>query len=254
MFRSLYLALVVRLYEPVLGMQPTISSADNSANSTAREPFRRTDMLWKLVEACKAQFEARASLTVAQTALRPSTMTGFLAFGVVTASRVLFHEAEDWDPAVARRYFDFGTAMLDCAAQFETTEEWARANGRRLQMQDKQPLFSLYSKKLRWIRQWYEARSQADNVAAAQGSTNRGANPETPAEAGELAVMTPAMNAAGQGLADDTPMVGVDTTATDQQPLANFLPDFQFDEAFWQEMLLGVPQPALGPYNMGNTV
>ncbi|KAH8721205.1 hypothetical protein HC256_001565 [Beauveria bassiana] len=122
MFRHLYLALLVRLYEPVLGMQPAVSSSDNSANATARAPFHRTDMLWKLVDACRALFTARAALTDAQTALRPSTMTGFLAFGVVTASRVLFHEAEDWQPSVARRRFDYGAAMRDAAAQYEAAE------------------------------------------------------------------------------------------------------------------------------------
>ncbi|KAJ6782886.1 hypothetical protein PWT90_09919 [Aphanocladium album] len=261
MFRHMYLALLVRLYEPVLGMQPTVSFSDNSANATAHEPFRRTDMLWKLVEACKALFEARRSLPVAQTALRPSTMTGFLAFGVVTASRVLFHEAEDWDPAVARRYFDYGALLLECAAQFEKAEEWARAHGRRRQMQNQEPLFTLYAHKLRWIQQWYVARGEADAAAAAQGSSSSsgsmGRTPAsnlTPMTESTLAALTPAENTPGQSMAGDASMVGMDEMGTDQQTLPSFLSDFQFDEAFWQDMLLGTPQQGFGQYSMGNTI
>ncbi|ATY67169.1 Fungal transcriptional regulatory [Cordyceps militaris] len=229
MFRHLYLALLVRLYEPVLGMQPAAHISDNSANATAHGlPFRRTEMLWRLVDACRALLAARAALTVAQTALRPSTMTGFLAFGVVTASRVLFHAAEDWDPAVARRRFDYGAAMLAAAAQYERAEAWAATAARRHPMYDKTPLFLLYAQKLRWIHQWYEARRAADEVSA---------------------MITPPQDAQmGMGGGGDA---GMDMLGPEQQHSLGFLPDFQFDEAFWQDMLLGTPQPALGLYNMG---
>lgn len=258
MFRHLYLALLVRLYEPVLGMQPTTSTSDNSANATARAPFRRTDMLWKLVDACDALFAARRELSVPQTALRPSTMTGFMAFGVVTASRVLFHEAEDWAPAVARRRFDYGAAMLDTAAQFEQAEAWARGHGRRRPMHNKTPLFLLYAQKLRWIHQWYEARSAADDGAAAAPATNC-----TGVGSGDAVMGTPMITPPEEDDDDRTPrqevvghedaaMAGMDMLETDQQPIASFLPDFQFDEAFWQDMLLGTPQPAaFGQYGMG---
>ncbi|OAA43973.1 Fungal transcriptional regulatory protein [Beauveria brongniartii RCEF 3172] len=248
MFRHLYLALLVRLYEPVLGMQPAVSSpSDNSTNSTARAPFHRTDMLWKLVDACRALFAARAALTDAQTALRPSTMTGFLAFGVVTASRVLFHEAEDWQPSVARRRFDYGAAMRDAAAQYEAAEAWARSAGRRCPMHDKGPLLLLYANKLRWISQWYEARTVADDLVAAAGGGGDGG------AAAEAAMITPPEDTPGQEAAvDSASLAGIDMMATDQQPMPGFLPDFQFDEAFWQDMLLGTPQPAFGQYNMGN--
>lgn len=232
MFRHLYLALLVRLYEPVLGMQPAAHISDNSANATAHGlPFRRTEMLWRLVDACRALLAARAALTVAQTALRPSTMTGFLAFGVVTASRVLFHAAEDWDPAVARRRFDYGAAMLAAAAQYERAEAWAATAARRHPMYDKTPLFLLYAQKLRWIHQWYEARRAADEVSA------------------EAAMITPPQDAQmGMGGGGDA---GMDLLGPEQQHSPGVLPDFQFDEAFWQDMLLGTPQPALGLYNMG---
>ncbi|OAA58347.1 Fungal transcriptional regulatory protein [Cordyceps fumosorosea ARSEF 2679] len=250
MFRHLYLALLVRLYEPVLGMQPAAGPPDNGANSTAHAPLRRTEMLWRLVDACRALFTARNDLPVAQAALRPSTMTGFLAFAVVTASRALFHAAEDWDPAVARRAFDFGAATLATAAQFERAEAWARAAGRRRPMHAKTPLFTLYSQKLRWIHQWYEARSAADGGGAAG----------TPAEGEEaMAMITPPEEEDVQGQEEcavdgAATLEGLDMLGTDQQPIPSFLPDFQFDEAFWQDMLLGTPQPAFGQYNMGHGV
>ncbi|KAM3470229.1 hypothetical protein MY5147_006533 [Beauveria neobassiana] len=254
MFRHLYLALLVRLYEPVLGMQPAVSSSDNSANATARAPFHRTDMLWKLVDACRALFAARAALTDAQTALRPSTMTGFLAFGVVTASRVLFHEAEDWQPSVARRRFDYGAAMRDAAAQYEAAEAWASSAGRRRPMHDRGPLLLLYAKKLRWISQWYEARTVADDLAAAAAAGGGGGGGDgAVVEAAAAAMITPPEDTPGQEVAvDGASLEGMDMMATDQQPIAGFLPDFQFDEAFWQDMLLGTPQPAFGQYTMGN--
>ncbi|KAM3500141.1 hypothetical protein MY10362_006660 [Beauveria mimosiformis] len=242
MFRHLYLALLVRLYEPVLGMQPAVSSPpDNSANSTARAPFSRTDMLWKLVDACRALFAARAALTDAQTALRPSTMTGFLAFGVVTASRVLFHEAEDWQPSVARRRFDYGAAMRDAAAQYEAAEAWAGSAGRRRPMHDKGPLLLVYANKLRWISQWYEARTVADDLAAAAAAGGGGGG-----AAAEAAMITPPEDTPGQEAAvDSASLAGMDMMATDQQPIPGLLPDFQFDEAIWQDMLLGTPQPGV---------
>ncbi|XWX01212.1 hypothetical protein V2A60_009238 [Cordyceps javanica] len=279
MFRHMYLVMLVRLYEPVLGMQPTVSQPDNSANATARPPLRRTDMLWKLADACRALFAARATLTVAQTALRPSTMTGFLAFGIVTASRLLFHEAEDWDPAVARRHFDYGAIMLDTASQYERADAWAKTTGRRRPMLDKAPLFILYAQKLRWIAQWYEARSAADAIAAAEGgaatatgaagggatttttttTTTATAAAAAHAQAAQaeasMAMITPPEDAHRQDptLGGDASMAGMDMLGTDQQPIPSFLPDFQFDEAFWQDMLLGTPQPAaFGQYNVGN--
>ncbi|KAM3517880.1 hypothetical protein NHJ13051_008621 [Beauveria bassiana] len=257
MFRHLYLALLVRLYEPVLGMQPAVSSSDNSANATARAPFHRTDMLWKLVDACRALFTARAALTDAQTALRPSTMTGFLAFGVVTASRVLFHEAEDWQPSVARRRFDYGAAMRDAAAQYEAAEAWASSAGRRRPMHDRGPLLLLYAKKLRWISQWYEARTVADDLAAAAaaagGGGGGGGGDGAVVEAAAAMMITPPEDTPGQEVAvDGASLECMDMMATDQQPIQGFLPDFQFDEAFWQDMLLGTPQPAFGQYTMGN--
>ena len=259
MFRHLYLALLVRLYEPVLGMQPPTTTSDNSANASACAPFRRTDMLWKLVDACDALFAARRELSVPQTALRPSTMTGFLAFGVVTASRVLFHEAEDWEPAVARRRFDYGAAMLETAAQFEQAEAWARRHGRRRPMHDKTPLFLLYAQKLKWIHQWYEARSSADEGAASASNCSGASSADAamgtpmitpPEEQEEQEDRTPRQEVVGP---EDAAMAGMDMLGTDQQPIPSFLPDFQFDEAFWQDMLLGTPQPAaFGQYNMGH--
>ncbi|KAM3513343.1 hypothetical protein MY11210_003027 [Beauveria gryllotalpidicola] len=246
MFRHLYLTLLVRLYEPVLGMQPAVSSSDNSANATtARAPFHRTGMLWKLVDACRALFAARAALTDAQTALRPSTMTGFLAFGVVTASRVLFHESEDWSPSIARRRFDYGAAMRDAAAQYEAAEAWARSAGRRRPMHERGPLLLLYARKLRWISQWYEARTVADDLAAAAAAT--------PAEAAAAMITPPEDTPGKEAAVGSASMAGMDNImGTDQQPVSGFLPDFQFDESFWQDMLLGTPQPAFGQYNMGN--
>ncbi|KAM3431718.1 hypothetical protein NHJ13734_007174 [Beauveria thailandica] len=254
MFHHLYLALLVRLYEPVLGMQPAVSSSsDNSANSTARAPFHRTAMLWKLVDACRALFAARAALTDAQTALRPSTMTGFLAFGVVTASRVLFHEADDWQPSVARRRFDYGAAMRDAAAQYEAAEAWARSAGRRRPLHDRGPLLLLYAKKLRWISQWYEARTVADDLAAAAAAAaGSGGGGGGGGAAAEAAMITPPEDTPGHEAAvDSASLAGMDMMATDQQPIPSFLPDFQFDEAFWQDMLLGTQQPAFGHYSMG---
>lgn len=280
MFRLLYHALLVRLYEPVLGMQPATPNMDNSANASGLPPFRRSDMLWRLVEACRTFFEVRSSLSMAETTLRPSTTTGFVAFTVVTSSRVLFHAAEDWDPAVARRSFDYGAAMVRLAAQFERAGEWAQGCGRRRQMMDdKMTLFEMYAQKMRWIQQWYQTRIETEEAAAAagggQGTGRDDGDPSMDVEpadgtvdevaAAAMAASMPQEEETG-GLSGgqqhlgggcDASMPGVSggggggvPLETDQQPIPSFLPDYQFDDTFWQEMLMWAQPPPFGGFNI----
>lgn len=257
MFRQLYHSLLVRLYEPVLSMQPAAPPTNTSANSTIMEPFRRTDMLWKLVDACRDLFDARKELTTAEATIRPSSMTGFLAFCVITSSRVLFHEAEDWNPAVARRHFDFGAAMLDLADQFERADEFAAGAGRRRQMVgDKTSMFTKYSQKMRWIKQWYDSRASSDaaTAQALHGSMRCGpdaATAQESTEAGASSMVSPEEGVVpGAQLGDDS-MTGVGMNSNEgQRPIECFLPGFQFDEAFWQEMLLCPPQPEFTGFSL----
>lgn len=254
-FQHLYRALLVRLYEPVLGMLPAAAAGDSMANTTALDPFRRTDMLWKLVNACKDFFAARDNLSLPELSVRPSTMTGFLAFAVVTASRVLLHEAEDWDPVVARRYFDFGGTIMSMADQFERADEWAEGAGRRRQMADtKMSLFEMYSRKMRWIRHWYETRqvSGGGGDVPDNGDTGPGAasmRPDGHEAAGTGAMPAPGM--LGQNLGAGAAQPGEGMASTDQQPIPSFMPDFQFDEAFWQELLMSAQQPPFN-FTIGN--
>ncbi|KAM3557774.1 hypothetical protein MY1884_004338 [Beauveria asiatica] len=139
----------------------------------------------------------------------------------------------------------------------EALAAWARSAGRRRPLHDRGPLLLLYAKKLRWISQWYEARTVADDLAAAaaaagSGGGGGGNGGGVGGAAAEAAMITPPEDTPGHEAAvDSASLAGMDMMATDQQPIPSFLPDFQFDEAFWQDMLLGTQQPAFGHYSMG---
>lgn len=218
MFWSHYHVLLIRLYEPVLMMtSPPLSDPD----SLPTEPFARSSALWKLVEALSAFYAHQFSIPASVLATQPVTSGGFIAFSAVTASRLLFAEASpDWDPLPARRRLDFPELLRRLGGLYEEADAEAAREGRRQRiLDDGTSIFLKFSYKARWIRQWVISKLPADEQ---QRSVMAGA-----------AVTT-----------SSTVVTGLATTGVQQQVHAegegmpDWAGDFQFDENFWQELML----------------
>ncbi|KAH6984751.1 hypothetical protein BKA56DRAFT_671225 [Ilyonectria sp. MPI-CAGE-AT-0026] len=154
LFWSHYYILLVRLYEPVLQMKaPTLTDLD----SLAGEPFQRAEAMWKCVQAASQFFNHQLTIPVAQLTVLPVTINGFLAFAIVTASRImLLDSSPDWDPALARRHLDIADLLRRMSNEYEDADRVAQELGRRRRiLDDNMSVFLKYSSKLRWIRQWY---------------------------------------------------------------------------------------------------
>ncbi|KAF7555776.1 hypothetical protein G7Z17_g1910 [Cylindrodendrum hubeiense] len=156
-FWSHYYILLLRLYEPVLQMKaPAMSDLD----SLAGEPFMRAEALWKCVDAAGRFFNHHLSVPVAELIALPVTVSGFLAYSIVTTSRIMLLESSpDWDPALAWRQLDIADLLKRMSEQYEEADHVAKELGRRRRiLDDDTSIFVKYSSKLRWIRQWYMSK------------------------------------------------------------------------------------------------
>lgn len=132
---------------------PSITDLD----SLAGEPFQRAEAMWKCVQAASQFFNHQLTIPVAQLTVLPVTVSGFLAFAIVTASRImLLDSSPDWDPALARRHLDIADLLRRMSNVYEDADRVAQELGRRRRiLDDNMSVFLKYSSKLRWIRQWY---------------------------------------------------------------------------------------------------
>lgn len=227
LFQLLYRVLLIRLYEPLINLQPM----PPDANSLQASPLRRTENLWKLVDACAEFFRYHLSLDTSSLSCFPFTVTGFLAYAIVTSSRVMLHEAEDWDPTIAQQHFDYAATAVRLGNQFEEADAWAQRSGRRQHMLDSEKsMFGTYGQKMRWIAHWYSSRIKGDVGAEQQA----------------VAAFPTSMSNNASGAA-----AGQDAEQRDfsQLPI-NFASDFTFDDEFWQDIFMYQPG-SYGPLACG---
>ncbi|KAH7143797.1 hypothetical protein EDB81DRAFT_507255 [Dactylonectria macrodidyma] len=176
-FWSHYYILLVRLYEPVLFMKaPPVSDHD----SLVAEPFMRAEALWKCVQACGQFFNHHLTIPDAEHSALPVTASGFIAFGIVTVSRImLLDSAPDWDPALARRHLDVPGLLARMADAYERADGAARGLGRRRRiLDDGGSVFLKYSFKLRWVRQWFLSRIVQQQPPLAEAETEAAPQPD----------------------------------------------------------------------------
>ncbi|CAM1503117.1 Fc.00g078930.m01.CDS01 [Cosmosporella sp. VM-42] len=196
-FWAYYHIFIMRLYEPVIGMKaPLLSESDN----LSAEPFLRTEALWKCLQSCNDFFNNLLTIPTSEYATLPFLSSSFLAFSIVTTSRILLLESTaDWDTSIARKKLDFADFAKRMSAAFEEADRVTMEIGRRRRvMDDGSGVFLKYSYKLKWIRQWYMSRIPQEQPPIADIQ-----NADMPA---------PELN-------------------------TNSFSDFQYDENFWQELM-----------------
>lgn len=228
----------MRLYEPLISMKPP--AADIFKPSGQSGVFLRTKKIWKFIAAAKEIFRRQLECSSAHVAMRPYHECAPLAFAVVWSSRVLFLEASDWEPALARSEFDYPTIVGNLSKQFADAETWAiRAGVRMVMLDDKSTMLGMHSTKMSYIKTWFDGRMEEENAETGAESVDAA----TPAAAGACGA------AAAVNAGQDTQMQ--DLTSQD------YLNDFTLanlggnNDQFWQEYMFF--QPPSFYANMGTT-
>jgi hypothetical protein len=201
----------MRLYEPAIHMRPSSSSHD------LQESTHRTEVLSSCLQAAKDFFAAYASIPLDILGAMPLVATAYLAFAMVTSSRLLLLDDSDWEESLTRLNFDFATTCKNLGDRFEQADRLALSLGRRRRFDNgvDASILTAYSVKIRWIREWYLAK-----VAA--GIRPEGANQSS---------SFPVRSAAAQQMELDD---------------SSFLPA-ELDERFWSALLA-----SNGPGNWGS--
>ena len=184
----------MRLYEPVINMKaPAISDSD----AFTTDPFQRSEALWKCLQSCSDFFNNLLALPTSEYSTLPFLSSSFLAFSIVTTSRLLLLEStSDLDSTIARKKLDFADFAKRMSVAFEEADRMTIQMGRRRRvLDDGSGVFLKYSFKLKWIRQWYMSRIPQEQPPLAE--------------------------------AQDVDMPAPDYPVN----------DVQFDENFWQELM-----------------
>ncbi|UKZ82572.1 hypothetical protein TrVFT333_010364 [Trichoderma virens FT-333] len=166
-FKAYYQVTLMRLAEPAIPTQFTTPVEMGTLNP---EPLQRFDTLWKSLLAAVDFFETLCSFHPNELPGLPTSVTGLLAFAIVTSSRLLLLDPSiDWQPTMARRKLDFADTMKRLSDRFEDADTWAKEAGRRRRLLDGGGAqFCRLSFKLRWIRQWYLSRIPQEQPVMAE--------------------------------------------------------------------------------------
>ncbi|KAM0247379.1 hypothetical protein ACHAQJ_009865 [Trichoderma viride] len=166
-FKAFYQVTLMRLAEPAIPVQPSVSVEMGSLHP---EPLQRFDTIWKCLLAAVDFFDVLFAIHPNELPGLPASVTGLLAFAIVTSSRLLLLDASiDWQPVMARRKLDFADIMKRLSDRFENADTWAKEAGRRRRLLDGgDAQFCRLSFKLRWIRQWYLSRIPQEQPSMAE--------------------------------------------------------------------------------------
>lgn len=151
--QMVYYIHLLRLYEPVIAMQPPIR------NQTSTSP--RTDVLFKSLQHAKSFFEVYLSLEPRELNFLATTTLPLHAFANYSVSRLLICDATtDWDPVIARRGTDFNSILKRSGEQFDKADIVAQEQGWKRRVLDDRTIiaFEKFARKLRWIADWYLKR------------------------------------------------------------------------------------------------
>lgn len=153
-----YHGVLVRLYEPALRMRPAPRSHD------PRKSTARTEALSRCLQALMDFFAAYANIPLDSLGHMPLVATAYMAFALVTSSRILMLNDADWDVGFARRTFDFAATcqeLGDRCAQADSLAESLGCRRRFKEGDDSKSALAAYSAKLLWVRKWYLAKVAA---------------------------------------------------------------------------------------------
>ncbi|KAL7948591.1 hypothetical protein V8C42DRAFT_351640 [Trichoderma barbatum] len=166
-FKAYYQVTLMRLAEPAI---PTQLNSVEIMGTLNTEPLQRFDTLWKSLLAAVDFFDTLFSFHPNELPGLPTSVTGLLAFAIVTSSRLLLLDPSiDWQPTMARRKLDFADTMKRLSDRFEDADTWAKEAGRRRRLLDGGGAqFCRLSFKLRWIRQWYLSKIPQEQPVMAE--------------------------------------------------------------------------------------
>jgi hypothetical protein len=138
-------------------MRPSSTSHD------LQESTCRTEVLSSCLQAAKDFFAAYASIPLDSLDAMPLVATAYLAFDMVTSSRLLLLDDCDWEVSLARLNFDFAMACKNLGDRFEQADRLALSLGRRRRFDNvvDASVLAANSVKIRWIREWYMAKVAA---------------------------------------------------------------------------------------------
>jgi hypothetical protein len=182
LFKAYYHVTLMRFAEPAI---PIPSAADLATLNP--EPLQRFDTLWKCLLSAIDFFDTLLSFHPNQLPGLPTSVTGLLAFAIVTTSRLLLLEPSiGWQPAMARKKLDFADVAKRLGDRFEEADVWAKEAGRRRRLLEAGGAqFCRFSFKLRWIRQWYLSRVPQEEQQQQQQPAATAAEAQLPGGSGE---------------------------------------------------------------------
>ncbi|KXH60624.1 hypothetical protein CNYM01_00101 [Colletotrichum nymphaeae SA-01] len=148
-----YGALMVRLYEPCIGMR----GASPSEAMSAMEPFSRTESLWFCLQAIQIAMDALLAIPAEAFAYLPFNTVADIAHTMMSSHRLLLEDsANDWDVMLARQKLDLPDIARRLADRFEEADNVALIVGQKRRIfEDESSRWANYAYRARWIRQWY---------------------------------------------------------------------------------------------------
>ncbi|KAF9872396.1 C6 transcription factor [Colletotrichum karsti] len=197
-----YMTLLVRIYEPAIGMR----GIDPTGMPSAAQPYSRTAALWTCLGCIQDAIEALVSIPAESYAYLPFTMVSSTAFVMMSANRLLLEDREpDWDVVVSRQKLDHAENTRRIAEKFEEADNVALIVGQKRRLfEDNTSRWANYAYRARWMRQWYLSKT---SPATREPSAEQ---PSTTTE----------------GMMPDTTIA------------SNWMDDFSLDKSLWGQMLV----------------
>ncbi|OHE96889.1 hypothetical protein CORC01_07856 [Colletotrichum orchidophilum] len=148
-----YRALMVRLYEPSIGMR----GASPSEALSATEPCSRTESLWFCLQAIQSAQDALLAIPADTFAYLPFNTVADIAHTMMASHRLLLEDsASDWDVMLARQKLDLPGIARRLADRFEEADNVALIVGQKRRIfEDESSRWANYAYRARWVRQWY---------------------------------------------------------------------------------------------------
>ncbi|KAK0609266.1 hypothetical protein B0T14DRAFT_232685 [Immersiella caudata] len=158
MFDLCYKGILVRLYEPVIYMNPTSAFADGAA--------WRSEALWFCLEAAKSYLVAYLNNPAEQIPYLPCQVFSYFSFTLITVTRLLFLNDSDWNQAEARKAMDFVTLARQLSDHLSRGGQAEAAGARKIRyIEDGYSFLGMSAEKMRWIGSWYLSKQgPADEV------------------------------------------------------------------------------------------
>lgn len=135
--------------------------------STRVDPFMRAGKIWKFLACAKELFRVYFEGPLTNLVIRPYHECCPIAFAVISSSRVLFLDAADWQPSLARLNFDYVYTIGTLVRKYEEAGKWARQANFRVPMVDEErSIFEAHGTKLKYVQAWFNNRVDEENGCA----------------------------------------------------------------------------------------